>query len=161
MLNRRRVYRALLCYPEDNLKLAWDIFTSIVLVLACFMTPFSLAFERLDSDTGHIFVFESTWTTIESIIDIVFLIEIVVCFNTSYYEQQTNSYVSDRLKIFNNYTRSGWFLIDCMAVLPRFLRPLESEDAGEFTKVLSFLKIGRIGRLFKLFRLLKLSKTLQ
>ena len=51
-------------------------------------------------------------------------------------------------------------MVDCMAVLPRFLRPLESEEAGEFTKVLAFLKIGRIGRLFKLFRLLKLSKTL-
>ena len=54
--------------------------------MACFMTPFSLAFERLDKDTGDIFVFESSWTTIESIIDIVFLLEIVVCFNTSYYE---------------------------------------------------------------------------
>ena len=86
MLNRRRVHSAFLCYPEDNLKLGWDIFTSIVLVTACFMTPYSLAFEWLDSDTGNIFVFDSTWTTIESIIDIVFLIEIIVCFNTSYYE---------------------------------------------------------------------------
>ena len=51
------------------------------------MTPYSLAFEWLDDvDNSQLFVFDSTWMTMESIIDIIFLIEIIVCFNTSYYD---------------------------------------------------------------------------
>ena len=46
--NMKRVHKKFLCHPRDNIKLLWDIFASIVLVVACFMTPFGLAFESLD-----------------------------------------------------------------------------------------------------------------
>jgi len=49
-LNRKQVIKACLCYPEDKFKFVWDIFTSIILVMACFMTPFSLAFEELEEE---------------------------------------------------------------------------------------------------------------
>ena len=35
-------------HPRDQIKIAWDIMASVVLVAACFMTPLSLAFETLD-----------------------------------------------------------------------------------------------------------------
>lgn len=50
-MNRQQVIKALLCYPEDQIKLVWDIFTSVALVTACFMTPLSLAFDSLEG--GH------------------------------------------------------------------------------------------------------------
>ena len=42
------------------------------------------------------FYFGDTWGALESSIDIVFIIEIIVCFNTSVYDQQTNEYITKR-----------------------------------------------------------------
>ena len=61
----------------------------MVLVVACFMTPYSIAFPELEGpeQKGQLFVFNNNWTIIESIVDMVFLVEIIVCLNSSYYEQ--------------------------------------------------------------------------
>lgn len=153
------MHKAMLFYPTDTIKLYWDIITSIMLVTACFMTPFSLAFEEYDkfaNDTS-LFVFKDTWSSIESVVDIVFIIEILVCFNTSYYDQKTNEYVKNRCKIAKDYLR-GWFWVDIVAILPRLFRMVDPES-GVMTELLSFLKIARIGRLIKLMRLLKMAKT--
>lgn len=85
--NKRKVQEAWLCYPQSMIKMTWDILSSVALVCACFMTPFGLAFPWLDpNENGQIFVFESTWTSIESVIDLVFMVELIVGFNTSFYE---------------------------------------------------------------------------
>ena len=106
------------------------------------------------------FDFSDNWNITESIVDITFIIEILVCFNTSYFDIETNEYVTKRKMILKNYLQ-GWFWVDFLAILPRLTRSLESDEEGEFLKVLSFLKIARISRLFKLLRLLKIFKTLK
>ena len=62
------------------------------------MTPFGLAFKWLDEYEGdQIFFFNNNWNTLESIIDIAFIIEIIVCFNSSYYDEQIkNEFVTSR-----------------------------------------------------------------
>lgn len=149
----------MLFYPTDTMKLYWDIISSVCLVAACFMTPMTLAFEQFDKygEETSVFIFKDYWTTIESIIDIGFFIEIIVCFNTSYYDQKTNEYVKNRCKIAKAYLR-GWFWVDLVAILPRLFRIMNS-DSSSLTEFLSFLKIARIGRLIKLLRLLKMAKT--
>ena len=93
------------------------------------MTPFGLAFEWLDySEGSSMFVFTDTWNALDSIIDIIFILEIIVCFNTCYYDNQTREFVSDRCKIAKRYVCSPWFYIDLFAILPRFLRPLEHNE---------------------------------
>ena len=53
------------------------------------MTPFGLAFDWLDTHEGHqIFFFNDTWNALDSIIDIIFMLEIIICFNTSYYYER-------------------------------------------------------------------------
>jgi hypothetical protein len=66
-------------------------------------------------------------------------------------------YVTTRGPIAKAYIK-GWFWIDVVAILPRFMRVFDSM-IGSFSTVLSFLKIARIGRLIKLFRLLKMAKA--
>ena len=50
------------------------------------MTPFGLAFEELDEYDGEpkLFIFNNKWNSIESIIDIVFIFELMINFNTSF-----------------------------------------------------------------------------
>ena len=152
-----------LCYPGTKIKSVWTIITSIALIAACFMTPFGLAFEWLDYNEGlHLFVFNDVWNSLDSIIDIIFILEIIVCFNSSYYDSDRQDYVSDRCEIAKRYTRSGWFWIDLFAIIPRFLRPFEhSENVTIGSEILSFVKGARIGRLIKLVRLLKMAKTIK
>ena len=45
--NRKRMR----CYPEDALKSYWDLMISIVLIAACSITPYLIAFSR-DSEQG-------------------------------------------------------------------------------------------------------------
>lgn len=156
------MHAAWLFHPEDWAIVVFELLATIALVTACFMTPFSLAFPWLDeNENGHIFDFDSTWTSIDSIIDMIYILELFVCFNTSYYELDINGYVISRKTIAWKYLRA-WFWIDCVAIIPRFIRPLEREDNLEFlVRILAFMKVARIGRLFKLLRLLKLAKTLK
>ena len=136
------------------------------------MTPFGLAFEYLENpEDQSIFVMSDGWSATESIVDIVFIIEIFICFNTSYYNpdhdesKKVEQYVTSRRQIAINYLK-GWFWIDALAVLPRFLKDFEkdAEDSGSgsgLIQALAFMKIARIGRLVKLLRLFKLFKALE
>ena len=93
------------------------------------MTPFGLAFDWLDyNEDGSIFVFNDAWNSLDSIIDIIFMLEIIVCFNTSYYDKQSRDFVTNRRLIAKRYVLSPWFYIDLFAILPRFLRPLEEHN---------------------------------
>lgn len=71
------------------------------------------------------FYFGDTWGTIESFIDLVFIIEIIVCFNTSIFDNATNKYLTSRCLIAKSYLKS-WFWVDFMAIFPRFLRLFNS-----------------------------------
>ena len=85
---KNEVRKACLCYPDQKLRTFWILITSLALIIACFMTPFGLAFDWLDARNNHriqFFFFNDAWNSIDSIIDIIFMLEIIICFNTSYY----------------------------------------------------------------------------
>lgn len=50
-------------------------------------------------------------------VDILFAIEIVIFFNTSYYDSENQKYITSRKEIASNYLK-GWFLLDLIAVFP-------------------------------------------
>ena len=129
---RRKIAKACLCHPDTTIKKVWELFISVILIVACFITPYSLAFESLNSEERGFFIFSDGWSATESVVDIIFMIEIVVCFNSSYYDMEANQYVTSRKQIAKKYLK-GWFWIDILAVMPRFLRDFEAEDdSNEF-----------------------------
>ena len=67
--------------------------------------------------------------------------------------------MTSRCDIAKSYLKS-WFIIDFLAVVPRFLRLYDTEEEN-WTDILRFTKIARIGRLIRLLRILKLAKTLK
>ena len=86
---RKRILSRCLCYPETGCFKIWELFTAVILIVACFMTPFSLAFGQLDdADNESVYVFSNPWSAIDSIVDIAFIVEVIVCFNSSYFDQQ-------------------------------------------------------------------------
>ena len=61
-------------YPEDQQKNNWDLFITIILIYTCVSTPARMAFVEVDT-TG--------WAILKWTIDSLFLIDIVVIFNTA------------------------------------------------------------------------------
>ena len=95
------------------------------------------------------------WSCTELTTDLIFITEIFVAFNTTILVLRTNKYELSRSMIAKTYMK-GWFLIDCVAVFPRFARLMET--SGSAAALLGILKFARISRIIKLFRLLKYLK---
>lgn len=92
------------------------------------------------------------------IVDVLFTVDIIVFFNTSYFE--ANEYVTDRKRIAKNYL-GGWFTLDFIAVFPfdKVIRLLHTSTSNEaLHSVGKFAKLTRFYRAAKLLRLIKMSK---
>lgn len=90
-----------------------------LLLYSCFMTPLTLA---LFDDVNI------SWMVINYTIDILFLIDIFVNFNTAIYDDDMEV-IEDRGTIARNYL-SGWFIIDLVAILPLDLIAQTGNDAN-------------------------------
>jgi hypothetical protein len=72
-------------------------------MITCILTPYDIAFSRKES-----------WVII--IIDIIFLVDMMITFNTAFYDSSINL-ISDRKKIGIAYLK-GWFFMDLFSILP-------------------------------------------
>lgn len=92
---------------------------------------------------------------LNNVIDFLFLVDIIVIFNTAIYDQYFQI-IEDRKKIALIYLK-GWFTIDALAILP-FDWIL---SAGGGNAMVRFARIGRLYRLVKLTRLLRVFKIMK
>lgn len=67
----------------------WSLFITLVLIFACCVTPFRIAFVPEDS---------TTWKFINTAVDFMFLIDIIIIFNTAY-QNDNFEIIDDRKKI--------------------------------------------------------------
>ena len=83
-------------------------------------------------------------------VDSLFFIDILVIFNSAYYNEQIEL-IESRSKIAKEYLR-GWFSIDLLSIVP-FDAIFK---AGDFN---SMARVARVGRLYKLAKLTKLFRV--
>lgn len=107
-MRHRAKRKEYLIYPEDRLRIHWDLFITLVLLISCMTTPYRIAFGEHVEPMG--------WMITNYFIDGMFLIDICINFNSAFYN---NDYlvVEDRKKIARQYIFS-WFLIDLLAIIP-------------------------------------------
>lgn len=94
-------------YPENKRKEYWDLFMTIILLFTCITTPYNIAFIK-EEDTPTI--------VIGTVIDVLFFFDIIVIFNSAYYNMDM-VLVDNRKKIVKNYLK-GWFTVDFFAIVP-------------------------------------------
>lgn len=144
--------KAWLIYPNDKCKAVyWDVFVSIVLMITLFQTPITLAFaDELDSIVAY-----SAFTYS---IDLIFLIDIFVCFNTACLDEK-NNVIDDRWIICRTYL-TGWFIIDIVSIMPFDLMfpqpPNPGEATGNASSVNDFARFSKVSRLYKLVKVTRL-----
>lgn len=135
-------------HPGAPMKMRWDIFTSILVIYTCVIIPFNLAFDSEYAKT-------KTYKLIDSLIDGVFLTDVLVNFNTCYFDPSTDKNVYSYKKIALNYL-AFWFWVDFLGSFP-FVAVVEIFNLTKLATYLSFMKILKM---FRLNRLGKLSDKL-
>lgn len=107
MMKFREARKKCMVYPEDKFINIWDPFISLLLIASCIITPYHIAFSQDDLN----------WKIALIIIDLLFLSDIFITFNLAFYDE--DFYLSeDRCEIAYNYLRSGWLIIDVIAIIP-------------------------------------------
>ena len=84
----------------------WDFTGLIFIIYQSVIIPYRLCFE-VDA--------EGSWNVMETIIDITFIIDIFVSFNTGFYKK--GYLVMKRKEITKNYLKT-WFVLDLLASFP-------------------------------------------
>ena len=143
--------------PNSTLKLIWDIVGFGIIIYQSIVSPYRLWF---DVDVIGFFF------ALETIMDIYFVIDFIINFNTGVYEK--GMLIMKRSTAIFIYLRS-WFLIDLLSCFP-FEYTIEfavvsdpNSNTNQYSKaprLLRMLKLIRFLRILRLLRVLKLKKTL-
>ena len=142
-------------HPESLPRLLWDVLLLIVITYQCLTIPYFICFE--DSYTYWLNI-------VEILVNIIFLTDLLVCFNTGLYLKGT--LVMKRTAIFCEYIKL-WFWIDFVSAFPYswlldgFEQPSQTSSSTYKTpKVIGIIRILRFLRILRLIRLAKLKKIL-
>jgi hypothetical protein len=134
--------------PDSQRKLLWDSLIGLFIFYSVTIIPYRIGFQRQSSPNAEIF---------DYIVDIFFMIDICVVFNTTYVEPTTELIVTDRRLIAFNYLKL-WFWIDFFSTVPIDQIIGVFMGGGDDLAALGLIRILRLTRLLKLLRVLKLSK---
>ena len=130
-------------------KVIWDWLILGLTFYTVVMVPFNLAINKKQGNDGIVMM------VINSIVDVIFFIDIIFNFHTSFVGQD-GSVIVDEKKIRQNYLRSG-FIIDVMACLPYDAVNIFYEESGEgeeagYGNIFMILKVMRLFRLGRVAR---------
>ena len=105
---------------------------------------------------SHVGDFE-VWSITEKVFDSLFLIDIVLCFISAFYDEDFVLIDSHKI-IAYNYIRS-WFAIDVVAIFPFWA--FEGGEQDNMNGVVRIARIGRMWKIMKLTRLIRLVKLVK
>ncbi|CAH8560596.1 unnamed protein product [Dicrocoelium dendriticum] len=126
-------------------KTTWDWMIFLLTGYTSVVVPYTIAFEQ------DVIYGERVITVMDRIVDIVFFLDIVLSFHTTFVGP-TGAVISDPVLIRLNYLK-GWFMMDLIAGLPySLLSGLSSKQSRHTTNLLNALKVVRLLRLWRVLR---------
>lgn len=97
----------------------------------------------------------------DSFVDLLFLADIVVSFNTSIVNEKTGDEVFDRAEIAKVYFKSGRFLLDLLATIPFDTIGSLAGSSSENLLLFGLLKLVRVLRLSKIILFMRVMERLK
>ncbi|KAG7462907.1 hypothetical protein MATL_G00189730 [Megalops atlanticus] len=123
-------------------KTTWDWVILILTFYTAIMVPYNVSFKTKQNNV--------TWLVVDSIVDVIFLVDIVLNFHTTFVGPG-GEVISDPKLIRMNYLKT-WFVIDLLSCLPYdVINAFENVDEGisslfSSLKVVRLLRLGRVAR---------------
>ncbi|KAL5007461.1 hypothetical protein ScPMuIL_016267 [Solemya velum] len=135
-------------------KAVWDWIILLLVIYTAIVTPYVAAFLLSEEQDSHKHQsvqsrYTDPLTIIDLIVDIMFIIDILINFRTTYVNKN-DEVVSHPGKIAVHYFK-GWFLIDVVAAIP-FDVLLFGSETEETTTLIGLLKTARLLRLVRVAR---------
>nr|KAF6309043.1 potassium voltage-gated channel subfamily H member 6 [Pipistrellus kuhlii] len=150
-LQAPRIHRGTLLHYSP-FKAVWDWLILLLVIYTAVFTPYSAAFLLSDQDgsrRGDCGYTCSPLTVVDLIVDIMFVVDIVINFRTTYVNTN-DEVVSHPRRIAVHYFK-GWFLIDMVAAIPFDLLIFRT-GSDETTTLIGLLKTARLLRLVRVAR---------
>ncbi|XP_037541075.1 potassium voltage-gated channel subfamily H member 5-like [Nematolebias whitei] len=123
-------------------KTTWDWVILILTFYTAIMVPYNVSFRTKHNNLA--------WLVVDSVVDVIFLIDIVLNFHTTFVGP-AGEVISDAKLIRMNYLKT-WFVIDLLSCLPYdIINAFENVDEGlsslfSSLKVIRLLRLGRVAR---------------
>ncbi|KAF3702827.1 Potassium voltage-gated channel subfamily H member 5 Ether-a-go-go potassium channel 2 [Channa argus] len=123
-------------------KTTWDWVILILTFYTAIMVPYNVSFRTKQNNLA--------WLVLDSVVDVIFLIDIVLNFHTTFVGP-AGEVISDAKLIRMNYLKT-WFVIDLLSCLPYdIINAFENVDEGlsslfSSLKVIRLLRLGRVAR---------------
>ncbi|CAF0973590.1 unnamed protein product [Adineta ricciae] len=125
-------------------KTVWDWVILLLTFYTSLLVPYHAAFKSKSLDDVPLLV-------IDSIVDVIFFIDIILNFHTTYVHTKSGEVISDPKRIRKTYLKS-WFVIDLLACLPYDVFNAFQEAEERYGSIFSALKVLRLLRLGRVFR---------
>ena len=132
--------------PDSTFLKLWHVLTFLLLIYTSIILPLSFCFPK---------VFNMNWVIVDTVIDFIFLFDILVTINTAI-PKQKGDWVTNRRQIFKAYLK-GWFFIDFISCLP--LQLLDVSSVSTSNKYLRFIRVNRVYRIARLLKILRFTKV--
>uniref|UniRef100_A0A8C6WW95 PAC domain-containing protein n=1 Tax=Neogobius melanostomus TaxID=47308 RepID=A0A8C6WW95_9GOBI len=123
-------------------KTTWDWVILILTFYTAIMVPYNVSFKTKQNNL--------VWLVLDSVVDVIFLVDIVLNFHTTFVGPG-GEVISDPKLIRMNYLKT-WFVIDLLSCLPYdIINAFENVDEGMSSlfsslKVVRLLRLGRVAR---------------
>ncbi|KAM9597707.1 voltage-gated inwardly rectifying potassium channel KCNH6 isoform 3-T3 [Trichechus inunguis] len=150
-LQAPRIHRGTILHYSP-FKAVWDWLILLLVIYTAVFTPYSAAFLLSDQDEsrrGDCSYTCSLLTVVDLIVDIMFVVDIVINFRTTYVN--TNDEVVSHPRCIAVHYFKGWFLIDMVAAIPFDLLIFRT-GSDETTTLIGLLKTARLLRLVRVAR---------
>lgn len=135
-----------LFHPDSKFKTYWYFLVFIAVFYVVTGMPLVLAFSDVKPGSG-IFIFET-------IIDIIFFIDILITFNSAFIDSH-GDLETRRWIIVKNYL-TGFFFLDFLAVFPFwFLTDYDSSSKTHLTRMIRLTKLTRMFRISKIIPIIR------
>lgn len=137
---------------NDPRKINWELFVIVLALYNSFFIPFELSFEPETLSRPE-------FTALNTLIDLMFGIDIFISFRTSFYHPITGDEISDLKIIRTNYFR-GRFAIDFLSTVPfDNILLIIARTENKVLAMFSLLKLFRVTRLSRIIARLNVSEN--
>jgi len=154
-------WRQLVIHPLSAFRKYFDLLLMLMVLFNVVVLPVRLAFywnQRTSLALGH----WSAWQWVDTAVDLLFVADIALTFNTAYLQDPDQVLVSDRRAIAVRYAQ-GWLAVDVLSSVPTDLVLALVSAAGHFdgseADSASLGGLGRIVKALKLFKLVRLMRV--